>query len=81
MVIKRSGVVFIDKSPLLTNTQVAVIAEISRNAGLALLAAIVIPYLFTSVDKPSGLMVVLASITTLALWIFSLFIVKYLDFI
>jgi len=62
--------------PRLTDSQIAVIAEIVRNAGLVVFGATVVPPLFDNVDRPDWMLVLLSLADTLTLWMLSVILVR-----
>ena len=73
---KRSGIIFIDKPPILTDSQLSVVSEILRNIGLLIFGSVIIPYFFENVDKPSISVVLLSLLFVIALFSFSITIVR-----
>ena len=73
---KRTGIVFIDKPPLLTDSQVVVVSEILRNIALLLFGSIILPFVLADVDKPTLFIVGLALTATFVLYAISIIIVR-----
>ncbi|KKR94127.1 MAG: hypothetical protein UU81_C0008G0014 [Microgenomates group bacterium GW2011_GWC1_41_8] len=73
---KRTGVIFIDKPPILTEPQISVLSEIIRNIGFILSGSTVVPFLFDYVDKPTTFIVVLALLTILISFATSLILIR-----
>ena len=73
---KRTGIVFIDKPPLLTDSQVVVVSEILRNIALLLFGSIILPFVLADVDKPTLFIVGLALTAPFVLYAISIIIVR-----